>query len=285
MNFLDRLHLSSSTQARRRLAARLGWRVFFAAALIFTLPNAISTQSDLRYLWPLSWALFFIVTHYLILQLLKTGLRRGALSIIRNGAPIDIRGWEILGWTWGLFWRFLFILFVLELFLAIVAIYVTPSATVTLVLAFVSAVTYSFGASAWLIYWKSSCAELVFSAEINNGAHNMANHNETAFDTAKRGVGAIFGTAAVVSYFAIGLIQLAAVFTFFEDYWGWWTIPSIIVGLFVAYMPLVGSIAGYFAATEIWDWKWYWAGLLFFFPLVLFVIVAAIDGISSIFRR
>ena len=57
-----------------------------------------------------------------------------------------------------------------------------------------------------------------------------------------------------------------------------------MAAMFVAYIPVVGAIAGVITATMVWDWDWYWAALLFFFPIVLFVLGAGVAGVAALFE-
>lgn len=200
--------------------------------------------------------------------------------------PQRVTAW--MGDSWpdlGFFWRYVLVMTVLEGISFAFKLHQLTSPIAVLSLGLLSGIAYSFFASAWLVNHQIGTTTIEFTTNLMDEVHHMNSSDQSAMETTKRGIVSILSTGAVVSYFAIGLVQLAAVFTFFEDYWGWWTIPSIMVGLFVAYMPVVGSIAGFLAAIEVWHWKWHWAALVFFFPVVLAFISAAIGGISSMLRR
>jgi hypothetical protein len=65
---------------------------------------------------------------------------------------------------------------------------------------------------------------------------------------------AITGTLGVlfaISYYGIGLLQIAAVVNFFRDVLSWWLIPSLLLAGIVGYAPIVGSLAGSYAAISI----------------------------------
>lgn len=102
-------------------------------------------------------------------------------------------------------------------------------------------------------------------------------------------IGGVLSTVAVVSYLVIGLVQFFAMYDFFREYWGWWSIPSGLASMFVSYMPLVGSIAGVVAATNVWGWSLINSLLLFFFPIVIMLIVGVLVGfgnlVSSLAKR
>ena len=71
-------------------------------------------------------------------------------------------------------------------------------------------------------------------------------------------------TVGFLVYFALGLIQILAT----VDGVAYWTgLPgflSWIIALAIAYIPLVGTIAGYLGALNIWGWEIWQAALLFF---------------------
>lgn len=70
-------------------------------------------------------------------------------------------------------------------------------------------------------------------------------------------------------YMALGLLQLAAVISGLENWLGLHWIIAVIIALFVAYIPVVGSVLGVAGAIVGWGWEWWQAGLLFFGGLAL----------------
>jgi len=105
---------------------------------------------------------------------------------------------------------------------------------------------------------------------------------ERTFTTA---IASILGVSVTIGFFLVGLVSLAAIFTFFEDYWGWWWIFAGIGSMFLSYIPLLGSIAGFYAATEVWGWSTFWSFVFFFFPVILFLPLMLLEGISGAIRR
>ena len=69
------------------------------------------------------------------------------------------------------------------------------------------------------------------------------------------------GVLGYIVYFGIGLFQLAAIYGFLEDYWGWPFLLSAIGGLIVAYIPIIGSICGVLGAIYVWRWE-VWQAIL-----------------------
>ncbi|ULA59497.1 MAG: membrane protein of unknown function [Nitrospira sp.] len=95
-------------------------------------------------------------------------------------------------------------------------------------------------------------------------------------------IGGVLGTVAVLSYIVMGLVQFAAIYAFFKDYWGWWFMPSVLAALFISYTPLLGAIAGVFAATKVWEWSITSSLLLFFFPLCIALVVSLLAGFGTL---
>ena len=89
------------------------------------------------------------------------------------------------------------------------------------------------------------------------------------------------GVIFAISYYGIGLLQIAAVVSFFRDTLGWWLIPSLLLAGIVGYLPVLGSLAGSYAAVNIWGWAWYIAVAVFFFPLIIWIAITLIAGASA----
>jgi hypothetical protein len=89
------------------------------------------------------------------------------------------------------------------------------------------------------------------------------------------------GVIFAISYFGIGLLQIGAVVSFFRDVLGWWLIPSLLLASVVGYLPVIGSLAGSYAAVTIWGWAWYIAVAVFFFPVIIWVAIMLIAGASA----
>lgn len=97
----------------------------------------------------------------------------------------------------------------------------------------------------------------------------------------KEAIAGTLGVIAAVSYYGLGLLQLAAVVSFFNSVWGWWLIPSLLVASLIAYMPVVGAVAGIYAAVHAWGWSLYAAIALFCFPLLMWVAIMLIAGAAT----
>lgn len=90
---------------------------------------------------------------------------------------------------------------------------------------------------------------------------------------------------AILSFFGLGFVQIAAIYAFFHDAWNWWAITSFFAAMFITYIPLLGAAAGTYAAYEIWGWTWYWSALLFFWPVVLAAFAGLFETASSLQKK
>ena len=82
-------------------------------------------------------------------------------------------------------------------------------------------------------------------------------------------VGAIFA----VGYFAIGILQWFATIDGLEHWFGISGFFAFILSGFIAYIPLVGTIAGFKGAMDVWGWDFMEAALLFFGPFGVIAVV------------
>lgn len=77
----------------------------------------------------------------------------------------------------------------------------------------------------------------------------------------------------IIAFVATGLIQFVAILNFLHQIWGWWQIPSVLPAVVLAYIPVIGSFAGAYAAYTVWAWP-IWSLVLLFWPLILFGLVS-----------
>ena len=77
-----------------------------------------------------------------------------------------------------------------------------------------------------------------------------------------------------IAYFIVGIVQLFAIIDgvgralHISGFFAW------VIGLFLTYIPLVGSIAGVYGATKAWHWElWQSAGLFFWYIPVVAIIM------------
>lgn len=96
----------------------------------------------------------------------------------------------------------------------------------------------------------------------------------------------LIGALPMVVFFVAGLIQLWAVS---DEIHAVTHLPGFLsmgASLFLTYVPLIGSIIGFFGAKDVWGWEWWQAALLSFGPFALVVVFSLIGaGIDSTRRR
>ena len=85
-----------------------------------------------------------------------------------------------------------------------------------------------------------------------------------------------FSGVAWVVFLVLGLVQLAATLEGL-DYWlGWPWLILAFISFFLAYIPVVGTIAGIVGAVYGWGMPWLWALGLFIGPWVCCVVFSII---------
>jgi len=67
----------------------------------------------------------------------------------------------------------------------------------------------------------------------------------------------------VLVYLGIGFVQFLAIITGVQDWWGIHWLLSGFIALFLAYMPVIGTITGIMGAIKAWNWS-YTVAILFF---------------------
>lgn len=134
----------------------------------------------------------------------------------------------------------------------------------------------------WLLkvqYGSYGIVALNKSAELFGNV--IIENNEIISDaktSIKDAVVGVLGTTAVMSYYALGLVQIFATYNFFKYYWEWNGVVSFFAAMFTGYMPILGSIAGVMGATKVWGWELWAAMLLFFFPFAIWLLVIILGG-------
>src|SRR5688572_24982236 len=79
-------------------------------------------------------------------------------------------------------------------------------------------------------------------------------------------------------YLGVGVVQLFAIMDGLEH---WLGLPGFIAGiggLFLAYIPIVGTIVGFIGAIDVWGWEWWQAALLFFGSFAVCIVIAVGAG-------
>lgn len=90
-------------------------------------------------------------------------------------------------------------------------------------------------------------------------------------------LGGLFG----VGYFAIGILQWFATIDGLEHWFGISGFFAFILSGFIAYIPLVGTIAGFKGAIDVWGWSFIEAGALFFGPMAAVFLFSWISSMGS----
>ena len=83
--------------------------------------------------------------------------------------------------------------------------------------------------------------------------------------------GVLFQLGYLVGYLALGTVQLFAIFQGMIELWDPSPVLAGFIGLLLAYIPIVGTVLGFFGAVEGWGLSYPLAALIFFFPLVLMI--------------
>lgn len=94
-----------------------------------------------------------------------------------------------------------------------------------------------------------------------------------------------------LGFIAFGLLQIAAMITGFEEWfgydWGWFgnTVVAMVLIFLLQAMPLLGipgAILGCWAAITVWHWSPWIAVPLFGFPVIFFGMYLIFGGALSI---
>ena len=80
-----------------------------------------------------------------------------------------------------------------------------------------------------------------------------------------------------IGYLIIGFVQLFAVADGIEHVTNVPGFLAMIGAFLITYIPIVGSLAGVYGATEVWDWSLIQAGVLFFWYVPVFIIISIFD--------
>jgi hypothetical protein len=81
---------------------------------------------------------------------------------------------------------------------------------------------------------------------------------------------------SLLSYSLVGLVQGVAIDAYLYHDWAWWSLPAWLASCVLALIPILGSVAGFYAATSYWHWP-VWSAFLFVFPMLGMLIAASAD--------
>ncbi|MBI1251742.1 MAG: hypothetical protein GC189_09750 [Alphaproteobacteria bacterium] len=72
------------------------------------------------------------------------------------------------------------------------------------------------------------------------------------------------GCLIALAWLALVALQVFAVSDQIQSVLDWSAAPATFVGLFLAFVPVVGNVLAFFGAKDVWDWNPWIAGLVFF---------------------
>jgi len=262
------------------------------AATILILLHLVSRDVDII----ISALLGFIVSCFTLPWFLRRNATRYQIQIItQQGEQQIFSGSAFVGFMFGFFWRSIVVGVVTGAIAALLrGAYgsdIDPALSVKI--DYLESFLCSFLSFWWVYAAPMGKNRIVFG--VSNSEVTLALDSDSATATKekrefsglkdsasslKETISGFLGVVAAISYLGIGVVQMVAVIDFFRDYWGWWLIPSLFVSSIVAYMPIIGAVAGIMAATKIWGWSLLASVALFCFPLVIMVLIVMVAGIS-----
>ena len=72
------------------------------------------------------------------------------------------------------------------------------------------------------------------------------------------------GCLIALVWVALCILQITFVSDWIQNSFGWSAWPSAVVGFFLAFVPIVGNVLAFLAATELRDWPTWLAAVVFF---------------------
>lgn len=97
---------------------------------------------------------------------------------------------------------------------------------------------------------------------------------------------AAFTVILSIVYAIVGLIQIGATISGLEYFTGWWSWVCFLLGMFVGWMPLVGTGLGIYGAYADWHWSLPAAFGLFLGIPVMFAAIAGLAALAAkVFER
>lgn len=77
-----------------------------------------------------------------------------------------------------------------------------------------------------------------------------------------------------IAYFVVGIVQLFAIMDGIDYATGIDGFFGFLIAAFATYIPIIGAGLGVYGAVNAWDWSWVQAGLLFFWFVPFFILIA-----------
>lgn len=94
-------------------------------------------------------------------------------------------------------------------------------------------------------------------------------------------MGKTLGGIFFIGYLALGVVQWFATIDGLAHWFGMSGFVAFIVSGFISYIPLIGTIAGFKGAMDVWGWTFIEAGTLFFGPIGLFFLFSLFASLSD----
>ena len=86
----------------------------------------------------------------------------------------------------------------------------------------------------------------------------------------------IFGPFFYLCFLGLGIVQWFAIVDGLSYWWDISGFVAYILSFFIAYIPLLGTIAGFIGAIDVWGWSMFNAGLLFLGPFAIAILISLI---------
>lgn len=266
--------------------------IYFLSTGLSTLLFILVTKSLHIYkpLFPVGLVITIIVGSYFCVGwFLRRNYKVWNITIIKEyGGERSFKGAPLVALFFGLYWRNVLVAVVTNALGAMLKLmygtYLTTVISFSVDLG--AGMLSTFVAFYWLLKVQYGSFRIVALNRSDAFRSVVIDENETVEDVKtgiKDMVVGVLGTTAMISYFALGLVQIIATYDFFRYYWHWNWFVSGLSAMFVGYAPIFGSVAGVIAATKVWGWDLWVAMLLFLYPFVIYIVILILGGTVSIF--
>lgn len=265
---------------------------FLITALCVPLVILLDTDPDfLPVFVVLPW---YVFTYFAIAKVLRFREEKWKISLVKSGQHQFFKGGSFLKFYLGFVWRAVVLAAVINPLTEAIA----ANSDESLLLGFVSASLTIYLAYLWLLKFPFGEVSIGFNVLFKHVPYirdsGLPTPTEVVFE--QRGTESVLSSVGNIlqglggafffgAYFVVGVVQFFAIYDFVNDVWGWWGFFSFIGAGFLAYIPILGGIAGIYAAYSVWEWDLIWSVLLFGWPLVLFVIVLSFVIVTEGLRK
>jgi len=91
----------------------------------------------------------------------------------------------------------------------------------------------------------------------------------------------LFGSLFGIGYFLLGIVQWVATIDGLAVWFGISGFFAFVLSGIISYIPLIGTIAGFRGAMDVWGWSFLEAGALFFGPFLFLILCALISSMGN----